>query len=286
MLSEGTVIEGRYVIEAPIGEGGMGIVYRARHLGLGIDVALKVLHTRFGAGPGAIRFEREARAARCLDHPGCVRVLDQGKTADGQLYLAMELLEGPSLADRLATSGRASRPDAIRIAVELCEALAHAHSRGVLHRDVKPANLVLGRRDGHPRFVLVDFGFAKLVDDAPLTALGECAGSPSYLAPERLLGRPYDGRADLYGAGIVLYEMLTGTRPFHGATAVETARQQIGCPPPPIRASRPDVSPALEAVIVRALQKDPKNRFADAEQMRRALVDASELDTTMPLQAI
>jgi serine/threonine-protein kinase len=253
----------------------MGVVYRAEHLALRRQVALKLLEP--GAVPDAggvelaARFEREARAVARLDHPGCVRVLDHGRTVDRQMYLAMELLDGATLAATLRDEGTLSETRAVRIARELLRALAHAHRAGVLHRDVKPANVMWTTRDGAPRLVLIDFGLARLADDALITGAGICMGSPGYLAPERLLGRSYDARADLYAIGVMLYEMLAGARPFLGFDDREIIRGHLERPPRPLRAIRPDVSAALDAVIVRALAKDPARRFADAEDMLAAL---------------
>jgi serine/threonine protein kinase len=253
-------VGGRYEIVAPLGRGGMARVMRAKDLVLGREVALKLLAGK--ASPDlAIRFEREARAIARLDHPGCVRILDCGPR-----YIVMEALAGQTLAAAL-DKGPFEEARARRVARAVLAALAHAHARGVLHRDVKPANVMLAGA----RVVLIDFGLACLDDEARTTAVGSCFGSPSYLAPERLLGRPFDARADLYAVGVMLYEMLAGARPFAGATPEETMQLALRRPPRPLRALRRDLSPALEAVVLRALAKDPRKRFADAEDMLAAL---------------
>jgi len=276
-LAPRTVFADRYEVVALLGRGGMGEVYRARHVGLAKDVALKVMGAR-AVGDFAVRFHREARATARLDHPSCVRVFDHGRTARGIPYIAMELLDGPSLAEAL----RAETPSvrrALQIARGLLAGLAHAHARGVLHRDVKPENVMLVAREGHaPRAVLIDFGLAALCDEAGLTGTGMCLGSPSYVAPERLAGQPYDARCDLYAVGVILYEMIAGVRPFVGASPEEVMRNALQRPPRPLRAHRRDVSPALDAVIRRALAKDPARRFADAEEMLAALDDVPVLD--------
>ncbi len=255
----------RYEILSVIGRGGMGIVYRARQVALDKLVALKVLGTSRVVDAHA-RFEREARAIARLDHPGCVRILDYGRAP--QRYIAMEMLEGPTLARALA-EGSLSTPRAVHVARQLLLALAHAHGHAVLHRDVKPENVVLPGA----RAVLIDFGLAALRDEPAMSRVGECLGSPSYIAPERLRGHPYDARADLYAVGVILHEMLAGARPFIGNSPEAIMEQVLHRPPRPLRACRPDVSRALDAVVRRALAKDPERRFADAEEMLAALED-------------
>jgi len=266
-FAPGTIIGDRYEILAPIGEGGMGQVYRARHLGLDKQVALKVLPMG-RTGDAEARFAREARALARLDHPGCVRVLDHGR-ADGVSYLSLDLVQGITLGASIRAE-RFSIPRAIDITRQLLLALAHAHALGVIHRDIKPENIIL--RDGK-RPVLVDFGLASLADEASFTAKGMCVGSPSYLAPERLLGRPHDARTDLYAIGVILYEMIAGSKPFAGDSPHHTMTLALNRPPRPLRAVRSDISPTLDRIITRALSKDPARRFADAEEMLLALDD-------------
>ncbi|MBA3817352.1 MAG: serine/threonine protein kinase [Deltaproteobacteria bacterium] len=275
-LQAGSVFAERYEILSVVGCGGMGTVYRARHLGLGKHVALKVLATS-SVNEQEVRFEREARAIARLDHPSCVRVLDFDRSEQGHPYLAMELLEGPTLGQVLGEQGRLSIGRAVAITRNLLTALAHAHAHGVLHRDLKPENVILASR-GVSRAVLIDFGLAHVVDEASLTARGMCIGSPSYLAPERLGGATYDVRAELYAIGVLLYEMLAGERPFTGATTEEILRKCRERPARPLRAIRPEVSRTLEQVVVRAMSKDPAHRFADAEDMLAALEDVPVLD--------
>lgn len=257
----------------------MAHVYRAEHVDLGKEVALKVLAIH---GKGfAERFEREARTVARLDHPGCVRILDYGHDDQDVPFMAMELLEGPTLAALLETDGQLSPRRAVAIARSLLAALAHAHGHGVIHRDVKPANVMLVGA----RVVLIDFGLACVRDAAALTAAGMCVGSPSYIAPERLLGRPYDARNDVYAVGVLLYEMLAGVRPFIGSTPEEIMQHVLDRPPRPLRACRPDVPRELEGLIARALSKDPARRFADAEQMLSALDDVRVDDPSPPVTA-
>ena len=274
-LLAGTVFADRYEIVGLVGRGGMGTVYRARHLNLGKVIALKVLD---GTDHEA-RFDREARVIARLDHPSCVRVLDCGRDDDNwRPYIAMDLLEGPTLAKLLAAEGQLSTGRAVAIARNLLTALAHAHGQGVLHRDLKPENIIVTSRDGAPRAVLIDFGLAHVLDEAGLTARGMCIGSPSYLSPERLAGDQYNARADLYGVGVLLYEMLAGEKPFTGKSVEEILIACRARPARPLRAIRKDVSRSLERVITRAMAKDPAKRFADAEEMLAALEDVPVLE--------
>jgi serine/threonine-protein kinase len=269
LLDPGTIIDDRYEILSLVGSGGMGRVYRARHLGLDKLVALKVLTVdRFCTHDADARFSREARALARLDHPGCVRVLDHGRTG-GLAYIALDLVEGITLGTAIK-SDRFPMERAVDIARKLLVALSHAHALGVIHRDIKPDNIVL--RD-HRWPVLIDLGLASLADEAAFTARGMCIGSPSYLAPERLLGKPHDTRTDLYAIGVILYEMVSGTKPFVGDNPQHTMTLALSRPPRPLRAVRRDISPALDRIITRALAKDPARRFADADEMLLALND-------------
>jgi serine/threonine-protein kinase len=266
LLAPGDRIGG-YVIEAPIGVGGMAEVHRARRPG-GPAVALKLVTTMIDDA-ARVRFAREVASAARLDHPGCLRVLDHGLSTRGP-YLVSELLGGDNLRQRLGR-GRFAPRDAVRVADALLAALEHAHERGVVHRDVKPDNVVYRRRDDDRDLVLVDFGLARAVGDASVTRQGTCVGSPRYLAPERVLGRPADERADLYAVGAILFEMLTGRPPFVGATALEIARQQVERPLPELGGLRRGIAPQLAAVVRCALAKQPDHRFARAATMRAAL---------------
>jgi serine/threonine protein kinase len=271
---------GRYEILAPLGAGGMGHVYRARHTALDREVALKVL-ARTPGDQSATRFEREARSIARLDHPSCVRILDYGRTRRHH-FLVMQLLEGPTLAQELA-KGPLAPARAVRVAKNLLSALAHAHARGVLHRDLKPSNIVL--TGAGERAVLIDFGLAHATGDAPLTVQGTCLGSPSYLAPERLGGAPHDERADVYAVGVVLYEMLAGARPFTGETLEEILDSVRRRPARPLRAILPGLSRPLEAIVVRALAKNPARRFASAQEMLEELEDLHAIEAREAVDA-
>ena len=285
-LAPNTIFADRYKILAHLGSGGMGQVYRAEHVALKKPVALKLLG-RVGdddtRAERETRFEREARAIARLEHPGCVRILDYGRAGRYQ-YIAMELLDGDPLSAALE-AGPFTIARAVYVARNLLAALAHAHRHGVLHRDVKPENVVLVARDV-PRTVLIDFGLARLRDDGPLTGTGMCMGSPSYIAPERLAGKPYDARCDLYAVGVILYEMIAGMRPFVGSSPEEIMHKSLHRPPRPLRALRDDVPPKLDAIVRRALAKDPDRRFADAEEMLSALADIEIVDEPDPAMTL
>lgn len=264
----------RYRIERCLGSGGMGVVYRARHLTLGRMVALKVLDRGLEGSQWPQRFEREARTSALLDHAACVRVFDYGRTVDGDHFLAMELIEGPTLSAVLARVKRFPVSHAVRVVAELLGALEHAHGLGILHRDVKPENVMYADPDPWSRVVLIDFGLSRLQQDTSMTGGGMCVGSPSYLAPERLLGKSGGERSDLYSLGVVLYELLTGVKPFRGANQQEITRAAVRTAAMPVRVLRPEVSEGLERVVMRALSKDPDKRFASAAAMLAALCEA------------
>jgi serine/threonine protein kinase len=286
MLAPGTLFAGRYEILGPLGAGGMGSVYRARHVELRTEVALKIaglpLAVDHRVDDGAARFDREARAIAKLDHGNIVRITDYGRTRRHR-FIAMQLLEGPTLAQALS-AGPLPIARVLLVARQLLAALVHAHARGVLHRDLKPDNVVLVRApspDGEhrpERAVLIDFGLAFVDDDAALTARGLCVGSPSYLAPERLDGRPADARADLYALGVLLYEMLAGKRPFAGDSTGEILLAARTRPARPLRAIRREIGKPLDAFVQRALAKDPDRRFSSATQMLAALEDVQDLE--------
>jgi serine/threonine protein kinase len=294
----GAVLADRYRVLAPLGRGGMGAVYRVEHLTLKKELAVKLLHPELSRlDEIARRFEREAEAAARLDHPNIVTVTDFGRTADGLLFLVMELLDGPSLAqvirpgldghERGTGPGRPLAPArALAILRQILRALAKAHGRGIVHRDLKPENVVLVERDGQPDWVkIIDFGIAKITvpegvaarpGDA-LTQAGVVFGTPEYLSPEQAMGEEADGRADLYAAGVMLFEMLTGRRPFEASSRVEILSMHLVREPPPVRSVNPDadVSPEVEALVRRAMAKKRDARFPDAIAFLAALDQAA-----------
>jgi serine/threonine-protein kinase len=278
-LTPGTIIGSRYRILGWIGRGGMAEVYRAEHLVLKRQVALKLLPAERAGGDLGVRFEREAQTAARLDHPGCIRVFDSGRHPDGSHFLVMDLIEGPTLRARMGEIGRVPAVRAIRVVGDLLRALSHAHRLGILHRDVKPENIMFAPSERGERVVLIDFGLARVFEDPSLTAVGTCVGSPSYVAPERLLQQPYDERADIYSAGVILYELLAGIRPIRGDTPDEIARRQVERMPPPLI-----VAPLLGEVAMRALAKDPRERYATAHAMASDLEWAARRErvSTMP----
>jgi serine/threonine-protein kinase len=265
---------GKLVLAKRIGEGGSGIVYQARHRGLRLDVAVKLLHADLQRDAEFVRrFEAEALLASRLDHPNITRVLDFGQEKDGLLYLAMEYLDGKSLRDELGREGRLPLTRVVPILSQLCAGLTHAHVRGLVHRDVKPENVVLTRGlddDGHAIEVvkLCDFGIA-LVHESAAQA-GESSGTPDYMAPEQILGEPPDPRNDVYACGVLLYELLSGEVPFPGELQDLVARKRAGVYEPLGNRVR-GLDPRVERIVARALAVDKNERFASARDLRSAL---------------
>jgi serine/threonine-protein kinase len=269
---------GPYQIEALLGSGGMAVVYRARRTDNGRTVALKVLSPALGIGAEIrARFEREARTAARLRHPGIVRVLETGQV-DEYAYMAMVYVEGQTLANRLTGGPPLDEATAADIAWQIADALYYAHSQGVVHRDVKPSNILL-TDDG--RALLSDFGVAQALDDPALTRTGHTVGTPAYMAPEQASGnQAVDGRADLYALGVVLYQMVTGRPPFQGSTPQILHAHVYNPPPPPSTVAA--VSPGMEGVIMQALSKEVSQRFQTGAAMAQALADLSNQTATHP----
>ena len=280
----GRTFADRYRVLAPIGRGGMGAVYRVEHLMLKKELALKVLHPELGRlDEVARRFEREAEAAARLDHPSIVQVTDFGRSADGMLFLVMELLTGQSLTEVIRPGGVATSlpvERALHIERQILRALEHAHSVGIVHRDLKPDNVMVIARDGERDIVkLLDFGIAKMVarDDAQkgetLTQAGVVFGTPEYLSPEQAMGEEADRRADLYSAGVVLYEMLAGRRPFEAESKVAVVSMHLTQKALPVSQAAPhaDVPRWLERVVERAMAKKRDERYATAQEFLQAL---------------
>jgi hypothetical protein len=266
-----------YEIQGELGRGGMGVVYRARQISLNRPVALKVILAGAAAGPALARFRTEAEAAARLLHPHIVPIFELGDHA-GLPYAVLELVEGGTLAERLDGTPWPARP-AAELAVALADAIEHAHRRGVVHRDLKPANILL-TADGTPK--IADFGLAKLLADSDATPTqtqtGDVLGTPSYMAPEQAESRRDIGpAADIWALGAILYECLTGRRPFHGRSVLETLELIRSSAPPPPRTVCDAVPPALEAICLRCLEKDPAARYptaaAMADDLRRFLAD-------------
>jgi serine/threonine-protein kinase len=269
-------IEG-YDVEAVVGRGGMGIVYRARHRRLNRPVALKMILAGAYASPqDRARFQREAEAVAALRHPNVVQVYDSGE-AGGRPYFTMEFVEGGTLAEKLARTPLAARPAADLVAA-LAGAVHAAHASGVVHRDLKPANVLL-TADGTPK--VTDFGLARYVEGGPeLTLSGTRVGTPSYMAPEQALGRSraIGPATDVYALGAILYELLTGRPPFKGESAAETERQVIANDPVPPSRLNAGVPRDLETVCLKCLHRDPARRYPSAaalvDDLRRFLAGA------------
>jgi serine/threonine protein kinase len=273
----GMIIDGRYRLDATLGRGGMGLVYRAAHVGLRRQVAVKILHPSLAASPEVRnRFEREALAVGKIDHPNCVSVYDVGRLPGGALYLAMELLEGRALADVLEQEGQIAPGRALHILAGVLRGLAHIHTAKLIHRDIKPENIFLIRHGADEDFAkILDFGIAKpmaasdLNDGVKLTQAGMAFGTPIYMAPEQALGNPMDGRADVYAAAVIAYEMLCGQPPFYSDDKLEVMSMHTARPVPPMRqrmikGARP-VPSSIERLVVRGLTKKPSDRYATAE---------------------
>lgn len=276
----GTVFAGKYRIDERIGEGGMAVVYRAKTLDVGRSVAIKVLHSRYSGDKAATtRFEREARVASGLNHPNCISILDFGHTPSGISYIVMEYLEGQSLA-RLLDAGSFTLPRTVHIILQILSCLETAHAQGVVHRDLKPGNVFI--LSGTDDFVKVlDFGIARVRRPGleRLTRTGMVCGTPEYMSPEQARGQDIDARSDLYAAGIMFYEMLTGSRPFDGSTAAEIMGAQIHtAPTPPSKKNKArNIPPSLDAIVVWALSKQPEERFPSAREFRRVLEEWMEV---------
>jgi len=272
---------GKLRIESLIGEGGVGSVYRAWHRDLRIYVAVKVLLEDVQTDiEFCRRFHAEALAASRLDHMNLMRVYDFGQEPDGLLYLAMEHLAGGSLGETLVKGRGLPEARICDLMIQVCAGLAHAHARGIVHRDIKPDNLILvpSRDDDGRDFELVkvcDFGVAVLEKNGASAAV---AGTPQYMSPEQCRGDVLDGRSDVYACGVVLFELATGELPFHAPTAVGLLNRHLNMAPPPPRAVNPKVSPLLEEIILKALEKEPEDRFASVRDLRNALRDLVQND--------
>ncbi|HEY8077896.1 MAG TPA: serine/threonine-protein kinase [Labilithrix sp.] len=265
----GRLLGERYRIVRRLGAGGMGTVWEAIHADLGLRVAVKTLADVDARAME--RFEQEARAAAALNHPNIVEVTDFVVAKNGApSFFVMELLEGASLSAELRRTPRFSVPRAVHVASEVLRALAAAHGAGIIHRDVKPPNVILGGGPDAHRVTLVDFGIAKVRGGLQTTA-GHSFGTPAYMAPEQILDPSnVDARADLHAVGVILYEMLAGARPWNASSSAvfgEILEKEA----PPLRSARPDVPEALAAIVARALEKDRERRFSDAASMGSAL---------------
>ena len=275
----------RYVLERVLGRGGMATVYLARDLKHDRLVALKVLDPDVAASLGPERFQREIRVAARLHHPHVLSVYDSGEAAD-RLWFTMPYVRGESLRERLSREGILPIDEALRIARQAAQALSYAHKEGVVHRDLKPENLLL-TEDGSTQ--VGDFGIARAVEghaDQRLTEIGVALGTPAYMAPEQSSGDGVvDARADQYALAATCHEMLTGAPPFTGSSSHDLIVRRFTVPPPKVRTSRPEVSPAVEEALQRALALKPADRFASIAEFGAAL-GGGQLTTTDPTAAV
>jgi eukaryotic-like serine/threonine-protein kinase len=272
MIEPETIIDGRYRVLSRLGSGGMAEVYLAEDRLLGRQLAVKVLHHHFAEDQEFVeRFRREASSAAGLSHPNIVAIFDRGEW-NGTYYIAMEYVAGRSLKTVVREQGALDPAAAIDIVIQILRAARFAHKRGVIHRDLKPHNVIL---DEEGRARVTDFGIAR-AGASEMTLTGSIMGTAQYLSPEQAQGHTVSGRSDLYAVGIILYELLTGAVPFDGETAVAIAFKQVSAEPHPPSELQPGVSAALDAVVLRALAKDPARRFADAEEFIAALGQARQ----------
>jgi serine/threonine-protein kinase len=283
----GTVLQGRYRIDQRLGAGGMGVVYRGERVGLGRRVAIKFLHADLAVDPALrTRFEREARAMSKLHHPHCVPVIDFG-FADAP-YIVLEFVPGESLA-LLIARGPLPEKRAIGIMRQFLAGLEHAHGLGIIHRDIKPDNVILAEATGTgDQARLFDFGLARIVSDAQSVARAPstmAVGTPSYMSPEQAVGEDVDARSDVYACGVVLFQMLTGRKPFVAKESIDVLRMHVEQPAPKLGAVLPDrrFAPALEAIVARAMAKRPDARFESALAFADALAG---IETPVPVAAV
>ena len=271
----GTTLNGRYRLEARIGTGGMSSVYRALDETLERPVAIKLMNREIATDSDQLeRFRREARAVAQLSHPHIVGVIDYGED-QGRPYIVLEYVEGETLKERIRRNGELDVSEAVAYAIEIARALGAAHARHIVHRDVKPQNVLI---DEEGSAKVTDFGIARSLDDDGLTADGRVLGTTDYVSPEQALGHDVTGQSDLYSLGIVLYEMLTGSVPFRGENQVAVAMKHVREELPDVQALRPEVSASLAAVIDRATAKDLHERYRSDEELIADLEDVLALE--------
>ena len=288
-IPDGQILEDKYEILRKIGQGGMGVVYEARHVDLKVTVAIKVLHPREADDPNMLaRFRAEAQSLASIKHPNVVDVTDFGLTPDRRPFFVMEYLAGESLADRLDRLGSFNERMVVEVADQMLDGLRSAHRKGIIHRDLKPENVLLSKTDDGREIVkILDFGIAKIlggnvthpsrvIDDRPQTQQGIVLGTPGYIAPEAVTGAgKIDNRADLFSLGVILFEMLCGRRPFVGSTPHQTMMATATKPVPRPTSIRAEISEAMERLVLTSLAKDPFERFQTADEFAHHLTAAA-----------
>ncbi len=278
----GTLLSDRYRLDSIVGTGGMSTVYAAFDTVLERHVAIKLMHRQLTAQSDQVeRFRREARAVAQLNHPHVVGVIDAGED-DDSAYIVFEYVEGETLKDRIRAQGRLPVTEAIAYAIEIARALGAAHARGIVHRDVKPQNVLI---DEEGTAKVTDFGIARTLDQEGLTADGRVLGTTDYVSPEQALGHAVTGQSDLYSLGVVLYEMLTGDVPFHGENQVAVAMKHVREELPDLQIRRPEVSSALAAVVDRATAKELDRRYADDGELIADLEEVMAIEAARSGQA-
>jgi serine/threonine protein kinase len=259
----------RYEIQSVLGKGGMGIVYKAQDRDLDDVVAIKTLRSEaLSADPTLLdRFKQEIRLARKITHPNILRTHDLGETS-GLRYLSMEFIKGITLKQMVEQDQLIPTPVALRVAKQICAGLAAAHEVGVIHRDIKPQNIIIEPTGG---LKIMDFGIARLTQERGMTATGTVIGTPDYMSPEQARGLNLDFRSDIYSTGVVLYELFTGTLPFEGDTPLAVVLKHVQEKPPSPQAKNPKIDPKIAAIILKCMQKDPDDRFQSVNQLYEAL---------------
>ncbi|WP_224367724.1 serine/threonine protein kinase [Hyalangium versicolor] len=283
-IGPGAVLKDTYRIEAELGHGGMGTVFRATHIGLDKTMAVKVLSPRAISSPDLLaRFSREARVAGKVNHPAMTHVIDFG-VEQGTPYIVMEYVDGIELAEYIERHGAMPLRQAVAVMRQIVSLLHAAHSLGIVHRDLKPSNIKIvqaGPDDGQLFVKVLDFGIAKVIGDmaGQLTSEGMMVGTPAYMAPEQISGKPIDGRTDLYAAGLICHEMLSGVRAFKGETIARILHAQLNEPPPPLALALPEV---VRQTLQKFYEKRPEDRFQDAAQADRALMACEDAVRSLP----
>lgn len=270
-MNVAAALDGRYQILGELGRGGMGIVFQAHDKQLNEQVAIKILSPMLGNDPEALeRMKREVSAARRITHPNVIRIHDISEL-NGLHFVSMEFFAGKSLKEMIRQRGPLSLMQSYNIAKQICDGLEAAHLQGVVHRDLKSQNIIINTLD---HIKIIDFGLARTAQLEGMTATGLIMGTPEYMAPEQVAGKRVDERADIYALGIILYELFTGKLPFTGDSAIAVGFKQLKDDPPSPCQTNPNVSPAIEAVILKALQKDPIQRYRSVYELRSELEKA------------